>query len=75
MRQVLSISLPAQTTKEIKTLSKKRGFASTSDYIKRLIEMDRDLISEDELLQDIKSAQKEYKTGKALTAKSLADLL
>ncbi|MEI6379123.1 MAG: ribbon-helix-helix protein, CopG family [Candidatus Falkowbacteria bacterium] len=75
MRQVVSLSLPAQMTKGLKSLSKKRGFASVSDYIKQLIEQDKDLISVDELLVMVKKAEKEYKGGRAVTADSLADLL
>lgn len=75
MREVLSLSLPEQTTKEIKNLSKKRGFASVSDYIKQLIEADKDLISSDKLLSMAVKAEKEYKAGRTIKATSLADLL
>jgi len=75
MRQVLSLSLPKETAKSIKTLSKKRGFVSVSGYIKYLAEMDKDLISETELLNTIKQSRKEYKEGKTITAKSMADLV
>ena len=75
MRQVLSLSIPKQTIKEIKSLSKKRGFDSVSGYIKHLVELDKDTISEEELLKDIKQGQKDYREGKTITAKSMADLL
>ena len=75
MRKVLSLSLPLQTTKEIKKSAKQRGFDSVSGYIKYLFELDKDLISETELLSSIKSARKEYKEGKAIKAKSLAELI
>jgi len=75
MRQVLSLSLPPQTTKEIKKSAKQRGFDSVSGYIKYLFDLDQDLISETELLSSIKSARKEYKEGKAITAKSLAEFI
>ncbi|MBU1179554.1 hypothetical protein KJ885_01280 [Patescibacteria group bacterium] len=75
MRQVLSLSLPQSATKEIKDLSKKRGFDSVSAYVKYLITLDKDLISEEELLEDIKIGQKEYKQGKTVVAKSMAELL
>ena len=75
MRQVLSLSLPQNISKEVKDLAKKRGFTSISGYIKNLIENDKNLISEEELIDSITSARQEYKEGKTITGKSLADLL
>jgi hypothetical protein len=75
MRQVLSLSLPEQITKEIKSSSKKRGFSSVSGYVKYLFELDKNLISEKELLRSVKEARREYKNGKTVKAKSIADLL
>jgi hypothetical protein len=75
MRQVLSLSLPEQITKEIKVCSKQRGFSSVSSYVKYLFNLDRNLISEKELLSSIKEARKEYKQGKTIKASSIADLL
>ncbi|MFH0840615.1 MAG: hypothetical protein V1865_01335 [bacterium] len=75
MRQVLSLSLPDQATKEIKDLSKKRGFESVSGYIKYLVDLDKDLISEKELLLDVKQAEKDYEEGKGIKANSLTEAL
>lgn len=75
MRQVLSLSLPEQITKEIKAISKQRGFNSVSSYVKYLFNLDRDLISEKELLNSINEARKEYRQGKTIKASSIADLL
>jgi Arc/MetJ-type ribon-helix-helix transcriptional regulator len=75
MRQILSLSLPEQTTKELKKIAKQRGFDSVSSYVKYLFYLDKDLISETELLSSIKSARKEYKEGKIIKAKSLAELV
>lgn len=75
MRKVLSLSLPQQTAKKIKTLSKKRGFVNVSSYIKYLIEEDQNLIPDTELLKSVREAEKEYKTGKSIKARSIADLL
>jgi len=75
MRQIISLSLPTQTTNQIKTRSALRGFNSVSGYIKYLLEMDNDLISESELLNTIKKSRQEYKTGKTVKAKSMAELL
>ena len=75
MRQVLSLSLPPQTAKEIKKNAKQKGFTSVSSYIKFLFEADNDVISKEELLEDVKIAEKEYKQGKTIKANSLAELL
>jgi Arc/MetJ-type ribon-helix-helix transcriptional regulator len=75
MRQVLSLSLPEQTTKELKKTAKQRGFESVSSYVKYLFYLDSDLISETKLLSSIKSARKEYEKRKTVRAKSLAELL
>jgi len=75
MRQVLSLSFPEKTTKEVKILAKRRGFASLSSYIKYLVELDKDLISETELLGSIKDARREYKEGNSIKVKSMAELL
>lgn len=75
MRQVLSLSLPAAATNELKSLAKRRGFSSVSGYMQYLISLDKDLISERRLVKSIKQARQEYKTGRTIKAKSLADLL
>lgn len=75
MRQVLSLSLPLETTKQIKMRTKIKGFRSVSSYIKYLTTLDDDLISEEELLQSIKEARLEHKNGQSIKANSLADLL
>jgi Arc/MetJ-type ribon-helix-helix transcriptional regulator len=75
MRKVLSISITDVLEKEIKKRTKQRGFNSVSDYIKSLLIVDEDLISEEELLEDIKSGQEDYKKGKVIKAKSIADLI
>ena len=75
MRQALSLSLPPKTTEEIKKNAKIRGFDSVSGYVKYLFDLDKDLISEKELLTSVKEARKEYKQGTAIKAKSLADFV
>jgi Arc/MetJ-type ribon-helix-helix transcriptional regulator len=74
MRKVLSISITDTLEKEIKQRTKQRGFNSVSDYIKSLLVVDEDLISEEELLEISKRAREDYKNGKLIKAKSLADL-
>lgn len=75
MREVLSVSLPSQTLATIKQKTKKRGFGSVSEYIKHLLYLDEDLISEDELLKSVRQARVEYKNGKIIKANSIAELL
>ena len=76
MRQVLSISLQEDIIKDIKKRVKNCGFKSVSEYFKYLFKMDtEDIISEKELIKDIKQARKEYKEGKTIKANSLIDLL
>lgn len=75
MRQVLSLSLPAVDVKQIKLLTKKRGYNSVSSYIKYLFKEDNDLISEAELLRTARLSRQEYRAGKTIKAKSLADLV
>ncbi len=75
MRQVLSLSLPSQTTKELKKSSKQRGFNSVSAYVKYLFELDKNLLSEEYLLDSIKKARKEYKENKTIKADSLNSLV
>lgn len=75
MRQVLSVSLPSQTIQFIRKRVRQQKFDSVSGYIKYLLELDNDLISEKELLESIKEAKKDYKKGKLKTLKSLKDLM
>jgi len=75
MRKVLSLSLPEKTTKEIKESSRERGFKSVSSYMRYLFELDKDLISEKELLNSIKTAREDYKKNEAIKAKSIVDLV
>jgi Arc/MetJ-type ribon-helix-helix transcriptional regulator len=76
MRTIVNLSLPPKTAEQIKKRSKTRGFASTSSYIRFLIESDGDdLITEEEILRLSKLADKEYRENKLIKAKSLADLI
>ena len=72
----MSFALSLQEAMKVKTLVKKRGFESTSDYFRFLIaEDDVDLISEDELVRRLKSIPRLERAGKLLRAKSLRDLV
>ncbi len=75
MRSVLSLSLDEKTIKMAKRQSKRYGFDNVSQYIRQLISTHDDVITEDELVEDIKQARKEYKRGDFIKADSLADFL
>jgi Arc/MetJ-type ribon-helix-helix transcriptional regulator len=75
MRQILSLSLPANISRQVKTRVKARGFDSISSYIKYLVIQDSDLISENELMRTIKQSRLEHKKGQSVKADSIADLV
>jgi hypothetical protein len=74
MRAILSVSLPADKKKEIENRAKKAQ-KSTSAYIMYVVELEKQLISEDELVQMAAKAEKDYKSGKTKKLKNLADLI
>jgi hypothetical protein len=74
MRSVLSVSLPEDKKKEIEERAKKAN-KSTSAYIIYVVELEKQLISEDELVKMSKKAEKDYKAGKTKKLKNLADLM
>ncbi len=61
MREILTISTPTWTSTSIKQIVKKRGFKSVSDYILYSVEQEQSMISEDEILESAKLAEKNYK--------------
>lgn len=75
MREILTLSLPKQAIQIIKKTVKQRGFPTASSYIKYLLAMDSELISEQELAKDIARSRQDYKKGKVYKLKSLADLI
>jgi hypothetical protein len=75
MRQVLSLSFPQQAIKKIKIRTKQRGFPSVSSYLRYLIDLDDNLISDEELLNDVKRADKDYKNDKCIKANSVSEAL
>lgn len=75
MRKVLSVSVTDVLEKEIKKKTKKRGFDSVSDYIKSLVIADDNLISEEELLEDIRKGEEDYKKGDVVRGKRLSDFI
>jgi len=74
MRSVLSISLTEKQKKEIEKRAKKVG-TNTSSYILHAVALEKELISEDDLLEMAKKSEKDYKLGKTKKLSSLADLV
>ena len=74
MRSVLSISLPEKVKKEIEKRAQKAK-KTVSGYIVYALELEKSLISEDELFKAAKKAEKDYKAGRTKELKSLADLI
>ena len=75
MRQVVSLSLPATEVRQLRKIVRERGYTSVSSYIQQLFQADKDLISEADLLKTVRAARKEYRQGRSVRAKSLADLV
>ena len=75
MRTVLNLSLPPKTAQVIKRQAKKRGFTTTSEYLRFLLSLDTELISADELLRMSRQADRDYRAGKLKKFSSLAKFL
>lgn len=74
MRSVLSISLPEDKKREIEARARMSNL-TTSSYIIRVVELEKNLISEDELAGVMKKAERDHKLGKTKKLKSLSDLM
>jgi hypothetical protein len=74
MRSILSISIPKEKKMEIEARAK-RANISTSAYIVRIVELEKSLISEDEIIKASKKAENDYKKGKTRKLKSLKNLM
>lgn len=64
MRDILTVSLPAEKLQLIKNIVKKRKFKSVSDYINFSIDQEQKMISEDQVLVFAKQAKGEYAAKK-----------
>lgn len=74
MRTILSVSLPAEKKKEIEKRAK-QSKKTISAYIIQIVELEKSLISEDELIAKAQKAEKDYKAGKTQKLISLSDLM
>lgn len=76
MRTSLSFNLTRDESKKTQALVKKRGFRTTSDYLRFLISQDDvDLISEHELIKRALEIERMHQTGKLVKARSLKELM
>lgn len=73
MRSVLSLSLPADVARSIQEKAKKLGI-SVSALMKQIWELQCTFISEEELLEDCRIADREKKTGTLKKLRSFDDL-
>jgi macrodomain Ter protein organizer (MatP/YcbG family) len=63
MRAVLSISIPPKKLQIIKKKAKKEGM-TISAYVIQLIDEEEGMISEKELLEDLKQGEKDFAEGR-----------
>lgn len=63
MRSVLSISIPPKKLAALKKRAKSKGM-TISAYAIRVFDEEEHLISEEELLEDIRQGRKDFKEGK-----------
>lgn len=62
MRDTITLSFPADLLKELRKAAKKAGI-SVSGYVQKMFSFQHDLISEEELLEDLRSARKDRAKG------------
>lgn len=74
MRSILSISLPKEKKEEVLSRAKAAN-KTVSAYFMYMLELEKNLISEDELVAMAGQAEKDYAAGKTKPLKSLKDLM
>lgn len=76
MRTSISFNIQPSEAKRIRTLAHKRGFSTTSDYLRFLISQDdEELISTDDLIKRVQSLPKLQEKDELIEAGSLNDLI
>ena len=63
MRSILTLSLPADLLADLKRKARSAG-VGVSAYIRKMLEHEQHLVTEDELLARWKRARKNYREGK-----------
>lgn len=75
MRDIITVSLPKESRQLLKKRIKERGFQGVSEYVRYLLELDQNVISQDELLKITEKADRDYEKGLLKKRSSLRDLL
>ncbi|MEK7102070.1 MAG: hypothetical protein AAB912_00375 [Patescibacteria group bacterium] len=75
MRNIISLSLPASATRFVEYQTKKRGFPSKSAYLRYLIDLEQDTITEGDVARYVEEALREHRAGKTKKLRSLRDLM
>ena len=73
MRPLLTISLTPDIIASLKRRAKKAGI-TVSDYLRRILTHESNLITEEELLQRSHEAMRNYRAGKVKVLKSDEDI-
>ncbi|MFH1938440.1 MAG: ribbon-helix-helix domain-containing protein [Patescibacteria group bacterium] len=71
MRNIINISMPAETVKFIKQEVKKGKYASVSEFFRALL---REYEEENKALAELEEIDREFKAGKGKILHSLKDL-
>ena len=74
MRSIITLSLPSKLLPELKRRVKRFGFGSVSEYIRTLLELDNELISESALVEMARQAKRDYAAGRLKKYTSLSQL-
>lgn len=75
MRSIVSVSLPSGQARALKRRAVNFGFASLSEYFRFLVNLDEGLVSQQELLDAAREAERDYKANRLKKAGSLASLV
>lgn len=73
MRDTVTISFPADLLKELKAAAKKAGF-SLSEFVQKMFRLQKNFISEEELLEDIRQGEEDYARGETLPLNTDEDI-
>jgi len=71
MRNIVTISMPPSTKKNVDSIIKENNFASVSEFFRDTIRA----WEEDKLIKDIIQSEKEFALGKGKRLRSLKDLM